>query len=315
MSSNTTVAVPGREDPGLSWDTPVWHPLARPGSGHGDLVPVPATIRDPLCLGLCPPAGTPLTLRLWDGDGAKVVLVISRAGDGRTTLLDDINERITACPDARLIQISLARASHADRWAPLAAASALRGSPAQPAQVLTFAAEAIAARSRARPGAAVQVHQPTATEPLYVLEIEDPAVAAGSPAARQLLGWIAARCRAQGWALILATSRATAVAAGGPAVLDAASIAVCSPRARPAGPGSPAAMAPGLDSCAAGTPGVFGICDLPPDGTGQHGRAFCWGDRSTAGAVVASRLAARSPQVLEPALAGLQPVWDQITGG
>ncbi len=288
---------PGRQAPGPSQDTPVWHPFARPGTEYGRLVPVPGSIRGPQCIGLDPGTSTPLTLRLWDPDaGGKVVAITSRTGAGQSTLLDSVNERITACPDARLIQISRARAPGARRWAPLAIASALDGDAARAARILRFSVDAV--RARCRSGG--RVHHPSPVAPLYVLEIENPGtLTAADPVACFLLGWITAMCRAEGWAVILAAPRATGAALGGVPVMSSIDVAVTGPP-----PGLPG---PGL-------PGVFGICEPPSGQPGQQGRGFWWGDRDdTVSAVITGRLATRSPHLLEPALAGLQPQWDQVT--
>ncbi len=297
MPASTTL-IPGREAAGPSRDTPVWHPLARPSATYEHLVPVPGTICDPQCIGLDPDTGTPLTLRLWDsGRGGRVVAITSRTGAGQSTLLASINERITACPDTRLIQIRLARAPGARQWAPLAIASAVGRDTARAAQILRFSADAIGARlSHSGPA---RVHRPTPSEPLYVLQIENPGtLTAADPVACFLLGWITARCRTAGWAVILAAPRATAAALGGVPVMSSIDVAVTGPP-----PGQPGHS----------LPGVFSICEPPSGQPGQRGRGFWWGDRGdTVSAVVSGRLATRSPHLLEPALAGLQPQWDQV---
>ena len=75
---------------------------------------------------MTPRPATPLPLTLWDEDeGGKVVSVAAKKGSGKTVLLNCITERITACPDARLIQVNLSKAREDRRWAPLAIANAL----------------------------------------------------------------------------------------------------------------------------------------------------------------------------------------------
>jgi hypothetical protein len=41
--SRAITSVPSRDDPGPGWDTPVWHPQARTGSGHEHLISVTRT--------------------------------------------------------------------------------------------------------------------------------------------------------------------------------------------------------------------------------------------------------------------------------
>jgi hypothetical protein len=297
-----------RENPGLSWDTPIWHPAVRP-AGYGHLVPVPGTICDPQCLGLDPDTGAPLTLRLWDPHaGGNVVAVTTGTGGGQSTLLDSVRERITACPDARLLQVSLTRALDARRWAPLAAAAALGDEDARAALILQFAADTISAR--AVTAGPARVHRPTAGAPLYVLEIARPGpLAAHDPDVRHLLARITAGCPAGGVAVLLAAPRFTAGSLGGADVMSRIDVAVTGPSCRPG--------LPGLDGYGTGMPGVFGIYEPPSAQFPRRGRAFCWDDPAgaadAASAVVEARLAAHRRHQLEPALARLQPRWDQIT--
>ena len=285
--------------------TCLWHPQARPGSPYRHLVPVPATITAPLCVGLDPGTGEPLTLRLWHPDrGGQVIAVLSEQDGGHATVLDSVTERITACPDARLIQVSLSQAPGAGLWAPLAAAAALGGQEGRAAQILHFSADAIRARS-CDPARVTRIHQPAPGKPQYVLAIDNPGpLAAGNPAACHILGWITALCRSEGWTVILTAPRLTTAALGGTQVQANIDMIIARQPAEPPGP----------DGGGAETPAVFGICDVRSGQVSQRGHAFCWQDRlATVGPVVAARLAARRPHLLEPALAGLSRQWDQIT--
>jgi hypothetical protein len=309
--SRTITSASSRDDLGPGWDTPAWHPHARTGSGLEHLVPVPATIREPLCIGLNPGTGVPLKLPLFDDLGGKVVVISAKKAAGLTTLLDDVNERITACPDARLIQISLSRTCGVRRWEPLAAAAAYGPAAGRAGQILRFAEAAIGERSRGR-GRLARVHQPTPGEPLYVLEIEGTReLTEANPEAAGLLEWITRMCRLQGWAVILAGPRSLDAAAGGAAIVSSTGVAVLGQSTRPSGqgPGGPV-------TCGAGVPGLFGVYTLPFDGTCQRGRAFWWGgDGDLVAPVVAARLATQPAHELEPALASLQDRWDQIRAG
>ena len=278
--------------------TCLWHPQARPGSPDRHLVPVPATITAPLCVGLVPGTGEPLTLRLWHPDrGGQVIAVISEQDGGHATLLDSITERITACPDARLIQVSLSRAPSAGLWAPLAAATALGDQAGRAAQILHFSADAIRARS-CDPARVTRIHQPAPGKPLYVLAIDNPGpLAAGNPASCHLLGWITAVCRSEGWAVILTAPWLTSAVLGGPQVQANIDMAIARQPAEPPGPAGGGAA----------TPAVFGICEARSGQVSQRGHVFCWQDRrATVGPVVAARMSTHRPYLLEPALAGLQ---------
>jgi hypothetical protein len=306
--SRTITSASSRDDLGPGWDTPAWHPHARPGSGLEYLVPVPATIREPLCIGLNPGTGAPLRLPLFGDLGGKVVVISAKKAAGLTTLLDDVNERITACPDARLIQIGLSRTCDARRWEPLAAAAAHGPAAGRAGQILRFAEAAIRERNL-NSSRQARIHQPTPGEPLYVLEIEGARELTGPhPEAAGLLEWITRMCHSQGWAVILAGPRSRTAAIGVAAIVSNAGVAVLGQSTRPSGQGPV--------TCGAGLPGLFGVYTLPFDGTCQRGRAFWWGgDGDLVAPVVAARLATQPAHELEPALAGLQDRWDQIRAG
>ena len=100
---------------------PSLHPATDPASPYAPHVPVPATCRKPLVIGGDPETGRPLGLTLWDEDeGGKVVMVVAKKGSGKTVLLSDITERVTACADAQLIQVNLCKPREDRRWGPLA---------------------------------------------------------------------------------------------------------------------------------------------------------------------------------------------------
>jgi hypothetical protein len=73
---------------------------------------------------------------------------------------------------------------------------------------------------------------------------------------------------------------------------------------------------PDIGAYGGSNPGVFGVCENPvyPGMPFSRGRAFYWGDDSP-GLIrlIAARAAARTPYVLEPALASLADDWAVIT--
>lgn len=307
-----------RTDP---WRRPVMHPAAAgqldPAAEFAQYVPARATIRDPQTLGIDPDTGAPLQVRLWDPrDGAKVISVIAKKGGGKTVLLDNLTERITACDDAVLIQVNLSKALEDKWWSPLAAASALDGDIPRALMILDFLDRAIIARPRS--GRATRVHQPTPGEPLYVIKIDEIDAVAGIPEAKPILQRIASKCRSEGFALIMAGQRGTAQWTGGGDVQSQVDIAIWGKFARDSRERGHVAGAdanlPSMSEYGEGHPGVFGVTDLPPTGDYGKGRTFYWGE-SSAGILrlIAARAATRRPHRLEPALRGLQPLWDAIT--
>ncbi len=304
------------------WRKPVMHPAASgqlnpaaPFAGH---VPERASIRDPLTIGIDPDTGRPLQVRLWDSrDGAKVISVIAKKGGGKTVLLDNLTERITACDDAVLLQVNLSKALEDRWWEPLSAASALDGAVTKALMILEFTDKLITERPRG--GRATRVHEPTPGEPLYALKIDEIDRLAGIPEARQLLQLIASKCRSEGVALIMAGQRGTAQWTGGGDVQSQVDIAIWGKFARDSRERGHVAGAdaglPSMSEYGEGNPGVFGVTDLPPSGEFGKGRTFYWGE-SSAGIqrLIAARAAARCPhRRLEHALRALQPLWEATT--
>ena len=180
----TTDRIPGRlrisirrKDP---WATGLTHPAVDPSSPFAKYVPEPFSIRKPLVIGGDPETGDPLRLTLWDEDeGGKVVGVFAKKGSGKTVLLSCITERITACPDAQLIQVNLGKHREDRRWAPLAAVNALgRDQAGRARYALQWVVEAIEARSKGGDDARVT---PAPATPLLVVKIDEIDQVAGRP--------------------------------------------------------------------------------------------------------------------------------------
>jgi hypothetical protein len=305
-----------RGDP---WAEPVWHPAVRAGSPYAYLCPEEgATIREPVCIGVDPETGRPLLLSLWDKRGGKVIAVFAKKEAGKTTLLDSITERITACDDARLLQINLSKALEDSWWAELADANALDLDLGRAFGILRFASDAI--RERPRGGKRrVKVHQPTPGAPLYVLKIDeiDAAVDADPVRAKRLLGLICGKCRSEGITVLLATQRGIQQVIGGGMVQMNIDIVIWGKFARASELANVAgreANLPDIGEYGGGAAGVFGITELPHLGEYQRGRTFYWGETDEGHrAVVERRRERRRAHQLEPALAALGPQWDRIT--
>jgi hypothetical protein len=294
-----------------AWAVPVMHPAASgqldPDARLAGAVPPAATARKPLTIGADPGTGRPLQLRLWDPSGAKVVMVTARTGGGATVLLDDLAERVTACDDAALLQVSLPGAPDSAEWEPLAAASA-HGDAARALRILAFADALVTGRRSA--DRAARIHQPTPEAPLYVLAIDGADAVASVPGAGPLLRAVISTGRSEGVAVVM-TGRISAACVGRD-VLSQVTTAVFGHGTRERAPG---AVLPSLGEYGAGRPGAFGVTDLPADGAGfARGRAFSWGETPDGmRRLIATRAAARRPHQLEPALRALQPLWDAIT--
>jgi hypothetical protein len=78
---------------------PVTHPALDPDSPYKDWFPDRRSIRTPIPIGVVPETGEPMELVLWDQEGGKAVGVYSMTGGGKTNMLDDIREWVTACDD------------------------------------------------------------------------------------------------------------------------------------------------------------------------------------------------------------------------
>jgi hypothetical protein len=304
-----------RADP---WAKPIPHPLIVKDSPYARYVPYPATIRESLTIGIDPETGAPLQVRLWDKKGGKVVLVAGKKDAGKTVLLNNIRAGVTACRDAILLQVNLAKALQEEHWSPLAeVTAALADGKAR--RTLLFTRDAV--RARTRSGRKTPVHQPTPQEPLIVLfidEVDAAAVIDQDPeTGERLLAAIASKCRSEGVALVVAGQRATAEWLGGGNVRANLDIAVWGKFARSGEAGHIAGseyVLSDMGEYGEGESGVFGVTELPPTGEISKGRTFYLDDLDDIDAIVAARLAGRRPYVLEPALAGLADAWAQITG-
>jgi hypothetical protein len=308
-----------RADP---WRHPIAHPVIDPSSPYARYVEDPATCRKPIVIGGDPETGAPFPLTLWDSDeGGKVIFVGAKKGSGKSVLLSCIKERVTACVDARLIQLNLSKAREDRRWAPLAIANALgmdAGQTRQARRILRWVLMAIVARSE-DPALAVSKVEPTPGTPLLTVVIDEIDAVAADPECRALLAKIASKCRSEAVALIIAGQRATVQWMGGGDLRANVDIAVLGRFARAA----EARMAtgeevdlPDMGAYGEGHPGVFLVTELGGGGGYDRGRVFKLSEPDQLDRIVAGRLARQRPYIPEcgfarPAMAKL---WAQITG-
>ncbi len=317
-----------RGDPwkGGSADGCIWHPWVSgaldPQAPWAEMTPEAPSILDPAVIGGDPETGEPLQVPLYTRNGAERVLVVAMSGTGKSMTLDDLCERITACRDARLLQLNLSKGVEDAWWAPLAEASALASDPdpaARALRILDFVYDVILTRPQSRkPG--VRTHQPTPEEPAFVLKIDEVDVVAADPERQQRLAEIASKCRSEGVVLLLGAQRPVNKWIGGAGVrANLSRIVWGKMRAgdvRHAAGGEGITL-PDIGSYGGGNPGVFGVCEHPTFSgmPFSRGRSFHWGEDSPGlMRLIAARAATRRPYVLEPALAGLADDWAAITG-
>ena len=305
----------------------IWHPAASgehdPDAPFAELVPPVASICDPVVIGADPEQGTPLQFPLWDSNGAKRVLVIAASGQGKSMLLDDIRERITACPDARLLQINLSKGVEDAWWAELAEATVLATDDNAPgrAQALLDFGIGVTLNRREAPErkAGRRAHKPTPEEPLLVCMIDEYDVVAADPDRRAAAETLASKCRSEGWALVLATQRPAGKWISTSLKANLTHLVWSKMRANDArhAAGNEAFTLPDMGTYGGNNAGIFGVCEHPVYAGMPYlrGRTFYWGDESPGlTRLIAARAAARTPYVLEPALAPLAGQWAAVTG-
>ncbi len=306
-----------RNDP---WQHPITHPAIDPASPYARYAGDPATCRKPLVIGGDPETGAPLPLTLWDEDeGGKVIMIAAKKGSGKTVLMNCIKERITACTDARLIQVNLSKAREDRRWAPLAIANALgmdAGQIRQARRILRWVLTAIVARSEDDQLATSKV-QPTPGTPLLVVVIDEVDAVAADPECKALLAKIASKCRSEAVALVLAGQRATVQWMGGGDLRALVDIGVLGRFSRPAEArkvtGEEIDM-PDMGAYGEGHPGVFLVTELGGGGGYDRGRVFKLSEPDDLDRIVAARLARQRPYIPEPGFARMARLWAQITG-
>jgi hypothetical protein len=228
----STTEYPGQLIIGIRTEDPsvkgtVYHPLTTPWpspepSPYADWFPAVATIRDPIPIGIIPETGKPMTVTLLDEIGGKAIGVHGATGSGKSTLLNDVRERVTAMPDAILIQVNGAHMGDELTWEPLAAATAC--GPAASDEdvrdkilaVLEWAQAKVTERSATLAQTGHSVFQPTPDDPAIVIEIDEvDEVVASVPGSGPILEFLASKQRKSAVCLILATQRATQKQTGG----------------------------------------------------------------------------------------------------
>jgi hypothetical protein len=261
--------------------------------------------------------------------GAERVLVVATSRTGKSVILDDLCERITACYDARLLQVNLSKGVEDAWWARLAEANALASHPepeAQALRVLDFAVAVIQQRPQWRqvhaPGR--RVHQPTEAEPAFIVKIDEVDVVALDPERKAQLEFIASKGGSEAVGLLIAGQRPVNKDIGGAKVRANISQLVWGKmRAndqRQAGGGDAEGITlPSLGAYGGNVKGIFGVTGMPlvPGQPFARGRSFFWGEESQ-GLIrlIETRARTRAPYHLEPALAmgRAAELWAEIHG-
>lgn len=98
------------------WVNPILHPLFDPDTEYR--LPEVADVRQPLPIGADPETGEFLTIIIWDKDGAKQTYIVAVNGGGKSVLLNNLLERLTAADNVVVWGINVSKSQEMRRWAP-----------------------------------------------------------------------------------------------------------------------------------------------------------------------------------------------------
>jgi len=182
------------------------HPIPHPVLDNEPEIELPErqSVRDPLIVGQDPETGRPLTVSLYDeDDGANGMLIVGITGGGKTVLLNNIMERLTACDDVLVWDINLSKAKENRRWAPLCDLKAHGPKAKKDAlAILRLALKVIEYRGMSDSDDAV--HQPSPEDPVIVLRVDEADTLQGasdylSLAIKEVLNLINSKKRRRAW--------------------------------------------------------------------------------------------------------------------
>lgn len=259
------------------WKHAIPHPLL--DSAREIDLPVPASIRKPLTVGQDPETGKPLGITLYDSHGGKNVYIIGKRDAGKTTLLDCLRERLTACPDALIFGINLSKASEDNEWAPACHLTAIGEEPGQVKKALAIL-QLVSRIITETPMISrdTKVRQVSAEWPAVVLIIDeiDALVDLLGQRAKLLLRHITGKGRSEAVSFIAAGQRGTADWMGGADVRANLDV-VCAGRVRRQAEiahavGSMAPLIPDMATYGQGHAGVWAI--VTDSGDYTLGRSF-----------------------------------------
>lgn len=255
------------------WAHPVPHPLTD-GAPEIEL-PAVCSIRDPLPVGQDPNTGKPLHAVLWDERGAKTMAIVGKKDAGKTTLLNAIRERVTACEDALLVDVNVSSAVEDLEWQPACYESAVTSRQERKAiAILDWLCEVVATRGRL--GRDTFTLEPTPDRPAIICVLDEIGVLMKVPGAAERLRYLFSQNRKEGVALIIAGQRGVAAWLGGSDVRSLIDI-VCIGRVGSQSEANHAAgdlEIPNISAYGDGRSGVWLIGEREAGGRYEIGRAF-----------------------------------------
>ncbi|TYB69771.1 hypothetical protein FXF51_06295 [Nonomuraea sp. PA05] len=194
------------------WAQPIPHPVL--DDNPEIVLPEVADIRKPQPVGVDPETGRPLTLTVCNQDGGLHTLIVAINRSGKTVLLSNINERLTAADNVFPIGINVGiKAPEMYRWRKAFALSACGPKERVRAlRILELVRDGMEWRG-ANHGDET-VFEPRAGRPLWVIEVDEMDALLGhndniGHAIRQCVVDIASKGPSEGFALILAGQRGT----------------------------------------------------------------------------------------------------------
>jgi hypothetical protein len=269
-----------------------YHPMTMPWpesepSPFADWFPAAASIRDPAVWGFSPEDSSPLAAQLLSDIGGRVVGVFGMTGSGKSSLLNDLREFVTRCPDARMVQLNGAHMGDELTWQPLSALT--RCGPVQTnenvrndiAEILEALCLLVTERSATLEKSGYSTFQPTEKDPAVVIFIDEvDEVVKHVPGAGDALEFLASKLRKSAMCLVLATQRGVVKAIGGGQVRANMSEALAGIVARSSESrhitGAESEI-PDIREYSKGVPGFFQTFDPRTNTVTGRGRAFLLG--------------------------------------
>jgi hypothetical protein len=204
-----------------------YHPMTMPWpedrpSPFAGWFPDNDTIRAPWTWGFSPEDGSRLSVELMGTIGGRVIGVFGMTGSGKSNVLNGAREKITRCPDARLVQFNGAHMGDELSWEPLSALT-ICGPVASDENVREKIRAGLAAlcllvtnRSETLAGTGHSTFQPTAEDPAVGVVVDEAdEIVKHVPGAGPMLEFLASKQRKSAVFLILATQRGVVKAIGG----------------------------------------------------------------------------------------------------
>jgi hypothetical protein len=209
------------EDPSVQGD--ITHPALDPQSQFAEHFPAVATVREPVPLLVVPETGEVITVPLWTERGGVVIGVYAAKGSGKTTVLDDIRERVTVMTDAVLVDVNGAKVGDELAWEPLAAVTVAgsvkfdmpEGTAARTVAVLDWLQMLITERTQSLPLTGDSVFQPTAKDPAVIILLDEIDEAVTLPGVSRTIEFIASKGRQAAVTALPTTQRALNLWTGG----------------------------------------------------------------------------------------------------